>query len=120
MAKEINSREDIEKMVDLFYEELLKDQVIASFFTNTNWEHHKKVMSDFWENIIFYSGTFGGNPMAKHLELKKRIPFNKQHFKKWLQVFERVINKNFTGKNAEIAIIKAKEIGKIMVSFLVK
>lgn len=120
MAKDIKTRNDIEQLIDFFYDELLTDKNIAKFFVTTNWTKHKVVMCDFWENIILYSGEYGGNPMVKHLHLRKRIPFNKLHFSKWLTCFEKVIRAHYEGKNADLAIARAQQIGKVMLGTLTK
>jgi truncated hemoglobin YjbI len=52
MKKQIQSREDIEFLVDAFYKKVLKNTLIGHFFTEVaqfGLEQHMPVMYSFWE-----------------------------------------------------------------------
>ncbi len=75
MQKDIEDRKDIELLINSFYDKVKQDAIIGSFFTEVvqvNWEKHLPVMYNFWENIVFQTGSYNGNPMDKHLELNKK------------------------------------------------
>lgn len=66
MKKDIKNRKDIELLVNKFYDKVKADKSISHFFTDTvhvNWKQHL-VMYDFWENIVFFTGAYEGNPMT--------------------------------------------------------
>ena len=82
MKRDIESRKDIEYLINSFYEKVKKDEVIGFDVAKVNWEKHLPVMYDFWESIIFSINKYEANPMLLHTNLNKLIPFTKQHFKR--------------------------------------
>ena len=48
MKKDIQTKEDIGYLVDVFYDRVLKDEKIAHFFAHLNFEKHKPKMVQFW------------------------------------------------------------------------
>lgn len=49
--KEIENRKDIEFLVDEFYKQVVKDELIGFFFTEVialNMDQHMPIMYDFW------------------------------------------------------------------------
>src|SRR6476659_6587117 len=86
MKKDIENKQDIEKLVNSFYEKVKQDALIGFIFTDivrVNWERHLPVMYDFWENSLFYTGNYIGNPMEIHRHLHKRIPLTAEYFAQW-------------------------------------
>ncbi|HPW98479.1 MAG TPA: group III truncated hemoglobin, partial [Flavobacterium sp.] len=79
MKHDIQNREDIIKLVDVFYDKVKKDNVIGYIFSDiahVNWDLHLPRMYDFWENILFYTGNFDGNPMMTHKTLNEKAPMD--------------------------------------------
>ena len=69
MKTDIRNRKDIEKLINAFYDKVKVDEVIGYFFNDVakvNWEIHLPKMYDFWENILFYTANFEGNPMDEN------------------------------------------------------
>ncbi|WP_028121662.1 group III truncated hemoglobin [Epilithonimonas tenax] len=115
--KDITTREDIEILVQKFYQKLTKDDVIGFFFTDiAKIELHKHLpkMYDFWESILLGNPVYDGSPMAKHFPLNDVVAMEEKHFKRWLQVWEETIRENYAGKNAETAVTRALNIARIM------
>jgi len=86
MKKDIQTGADIKLLVDSFYEKVKTDTSIGYIFTDivrVNWEKHLPVMYDFWENSLFYTGSYDGNPMAIHKHLNRVVPLTRQHFKQY-------------------------------------
>ena len=87
MKRDIETKEDIKKLVDQFYEFVKADQQIARFFTvvvAVDWEKHLPKMYSFWEQVIFGSGEFRGNPMATHAAIHTKSPLSSEDFEQWL------------------------------------
>lgn len=104
MKTDIRHRKDIEKLVNLFYDKVKTDEVIGYLFTDVakvNWELHLPKMYDFWENILFFSANYEGNPMVKHKELHQKSTMTKTHFDHWNQLFIQTVDELFLGKKAE-------------------
>lgn len=117
MKKDIESKEDIKTLIDLFYEKVKSDDTIGFIFNDivkTNWEKHLPVMYCFWENVIFYTGNYSGQPLNFHMDLNTIIPLTLAHFKRWNQLFEDSVNELFAGANAENAKQKAVSISTVM------
>lgn len=117
MKKDIESRDDIELLVKNFYEKVKIDPVIGNIFTDiarVNWEKHLPVMFDFWENTIFYTGSYSGNPMKSHQNLNRLFPLTKEHFSRWNQLFASTIDELFEGDKAVLAKQRAISISTVM------
>ena len=74
MKNDITNRGDIEMLVNAFYDKVKTDDKIGLFFTDVihvNWEQHLPRMYDFWDNVLFQTGSYIGNPMQKCGIVKK-------------------------------------------------
>ncbi len=119
MKKDIQNRNDIEQLVDSFYTKVKSDDTIAYFFTEVvkvNWEKHLPRMYDFWENVLFQSGAFTGNPMARHQQINEHSKITDLHFARWIMLFEITVDELFSGANASLIKQRAKSIATIMQS----
>lgn len=117
VKKDIQTRKDIEILVAAFYEKVKADPVIGPIFTTiikVNWEKHLPVMYNFWENTIFYTGTYSGNPMASHKRLHQLFPLNNEHFQRWVSLFTSTVDELFEGEKASLAKQQAISISTIM------
>jgi len=118
MKKEIENREDLYLLVSEFYVKLLNDDNINHFFKelieDDGLEDHLQVLVDFWENILFYTGTYRRNAMRPHLIINQTKPFLKEHFKIWLNHFNNTIDKYFIGELAHAAKTRALSIATVM------
>ncbi|MDZ4680814.1 MAG: group III truncated hemoglobin [Saprospiraceae bacterium] len=117
MKADIQNRADIETLVNTFYEKVKKDEAISYFFTEVipvNWEHHLPIMYDFWENLLFATGNYEGNPMAKHKGIHRKSPLSMSHFQQWIRLFNETVNELFEGENAELIKQRAQSIATVM------
>jgi hemoglobin len=117
MKKGIEGRKDIEFLIETFYSKVRRDDVIGYIFNDVakvNWEHHTPLICDFWESILFQTGTFSGNPMVTHLNLHAISPLNKTHFDRWKELFMTTVDENFEGEKADLAKQKAQSIATMM------
>ena len=115
--KDIESRKDIESIIDKFYQQVIGDDVIGLFFTEVmelNWNVHIPIMYDFWETTLLGSMTYKGNPMLKHLSINEKKPLEPKHFNRWLELWENTIRDNFVGAKANEAIERANQIAALM------
>jgi len=104
MKTDIRNRKDFEKLVNTFYDKIKTDAVIGYLFNDVakvNWEKHLPKMYDFWENILFYTADYDGNPMEKHKELHQKSPLNPSHFNHWNMLFTKTVDEIFEGKKAD-------------------
>ena len=113
-AKDITGRVEIELLVNTFYEKVNKNKGLSPMFAEVHWETHLPVMYDFWENTLFFTGSYDGNPMKIHQDLHRRIPFTEAHFQQWIKLFYETIDELFEGVIAETARQRALSISTIM------
>jgi len=117
VKKDIESGKDIKWLIDHFYEEVKKDPVIGYIFNEVielNWGKHLPVMYSFWENTLFYTGSYTGNPMIKHQHIHEITPLRAEHFDRWTTLFIATIDNYFTGEKADLAKQRALSIAEIM------
>lgn len=115
--KKLESREDIELLVNSFYNKVVKDETIGFFFKDVikvDWDKHLPKMYSFWESILFGQMSYKGNPMAVHFPINQMEAMEKKHFEKWLELWKQTIEENFTGQNASMAIAKSENIANLM------
>jgi hemoglobin len=95
--------------------------VIGFIFTEVvelSWEKHIPVMYSFWYSILFGKTTYNGNPMFKHIELNKKTELTKEHFERWIELWNETVKENFEGEKADEAVQRAQNIASIMQSKL--
>jgi hemoglobin len=117
MKKDISNRADIQQLVDTFYIKVRADETIGYLFNDVaqvNWEQHLPRMYDFWENILFQTGSFKGNPMAAHVQLHQKSPLSAAHFDRWQQLFNATVDELFEGDMAELIKQRALSIATMM------
>ncbi len=117
MKKDLKNRKDIELAITTFYDKVKKDDVIGYIFNDiakVNWEKHLPIMFDFWENAIFYTGNYTGDPMNIHRHLHRVTPLTPSHFERWNELFVSTIDELFKGGNAELAKQRALSISTVM------
>lgn len=115
--KKLETRQDIEHLVNSFYDKVVRDGTIGSFFNDVakvNWNSHLPKMYSFWESILFGQMTYKGNPMGAHFPINEFQAMEKRHFERWLELWISTIEENFTGENADMAVYKAQNIAKLM------
>lgn len=117
MKKDIQTKADIIKMVDQFYELVKKDSLLGPIFTDVSkvdWVSHLPKMYDFWENILFYSANYSGSPMAVHKELHQKSTMTQEHFQHWNALFNQTVDKLFEGAKADEIKNRAMNISAVM------
>jgi hemoglobin len=122
--KDIENRQDIDALMRLFYERAIADGTIGYIFTdvaNLDLEHHLPIIGDFWETMLFQSGSYaqhGRNPLQVHAALNEKVELLPKHFRRWLEIFERSVDELFTGERAEFLKMRAAAIANRMLNFV--
>ncbi|QCX53005.1 group III truncated hemoglobin [Elizabethkingia sp. JS20170427COW] len=115
--RDISTREDIELLVDTFYNKVMIDDYIGPFFNEiakVNWGKHLPIMYSFWESILFGKMTYKGNPMMKHFPINEIKALEKDHFNHWVKLWTESVEELFQGEYADAAIYKASNIANLM------
>ena len=117
IKKDIENREDIELLINRFYDKVKPDPVIGFIFTDImkiNWQEHLPAIYNFWENTVLYTGNYSGNLMQVHRHINEIIPLSTPQFQRWTDLFCSTVDELFEGEKAIIAKQRAISISTIM------
>lgn len=115
--KDIANREDIERLVDAFYERVKGNKDIGFIFSDivkVDWAHHLPRMYAFWASLLLGELSYGGNPMQQHIALSLRAPLGDREFAVWLRLFTETVDALYEGIKAEEAKQKAENLAQLM------
>jgi len=114
---DIDSREDVERLVDTFYDRIRTDDVLGPIFNDVarvDWAEHLPKMYAFWDAVLFGTAGFKGNPLAVHLQLAELTPLGAREFDRWLALFQANVDGLFSGPVADEAKVRAARIAVVM------
>ncbi len=117
MKKDIQDRNDLLRLLTLFYSKLLADSSISYLFTEIakiDLPHHLDTLVDFWDNILFQKDVYRKNAMQPHLVIHQKSPLQKHHFETWLRYFGESVDELFEGEKAFLAKERALSIATVM------
>ncbi len=79
------STQDIERLVDRFYDRVRIDPILGPIFGAAveDWVEHKHTLVSFWSSVTLGTGSYRGNPMAAH----RPHPIRTAHFDHWLALW---------------------------------
>ncbi|MBB6612965.1 group III truncated hemoglobin [Pontibacter sp. Tf4] len=112
MKRDIENEEDIKLLVDTFYDHVNKDELLGPVFNDfakIDWDHHLPLMYRFWSTVLFGSMSYKGQPFPKHM----RLPINREHFGRWIELFLKTVDELFEGMMAEEIKQKATSIAQV-------
>jgi len=118
MKKEIESREDIARLVNAFYAKIRQDELLGPIFNShiadEQWPAHLEKLTDFWETNLFGIPKFKGSPTMAHFKVDKNLDYkvDQVHFGQWLNLWFQTIDSLFEGELAT----RAKEAARRMAS----
>ncbi len=115
MANELHDiacLDDIKNLVDTFYEQVRKDDLIGPIFNERiedRWPEHLEKMYRFWETILLDNHSYFGSPFPPHATM----PIEKEHFNRWLAIFEKTLQQLFQGPVADEAMWRAGKMAQM-------
>lgn len=101
-VKDISAFEDVKKLVDVFYDRIREDELLAPIFNEViqdRWPQHLDIMYRFWQTVLLGEHTYFGSPFVPHAKL----PVEHKHFQTWLKLFNKTVDDLFKGKIADEA-----------------
>lgn len=117
MKHDIRNKDDLKVLVDRFYEKICKDDVLGPFFNEVvqvDWDRYLPLLYDFWENVLFYTGNYSGNPMEVHRNLHQKYRLQLRYFTRWNMLFNSMVDELFEGENANAIKHKAQTMSTII------
>ena len=115
--RDIQTREDLHLLMSAFYVKLLNDSQVNFIFTEIakiDLEPHLIELVDFWEQMLFNTGSYRKNVLQIHLDINEKIKLSEAHFAIWLNYFNLTIDENFSGETAENMKTRALSIATVM------
>ncbi len=103
--RDLENRDDINKLVKSFYSKVRKNEEIGYFFNNSiqDWDTHLEKLTDFWESNLFFTGSFKGNPAIAHVKVDQEHDHSitEYHFGIWMNLWFQTIEELFEGEMAQ-------------------
>jgi hemoglobin len=113
--RDIETREDCERLVRAFYTRALEDPVIGFIFTDVarlDLEAHVPVIASFWETILLGARSYGGGAFRPHAALHAQVGLRAGHFERWLVLWRATVDELFAGERAELAKAHAERVAQ--------
>lgn len=110
-AKVLCTEDEIESMVHDFYALVRRDEMLGPIFNAhiDDWDHHLKLLVDFWSSILLRTGRFSGTPMPKHIALPG---LTAELFQRWLVLFHEITSTRTNQAMGEQAYAMAQRIAQ--------
>ena len=115
MNFDIQNKEDVQKLVNTFYDKVKIDDLIGPIFNEKigdRWGAHLQTMYQFWETILLEESSYSGRPFPPHAQL----PISDLHFERWLVLFQQTLDELFEGEVAQEAFWRAEKMAIMFAS----
>lgn len=102
LKKEIEQIEDIQLLVNSFYDKVRNDKLLGPIFDKIiqdRWPEHLEKMYRFWQTVLLDEHTYHGSPFPPHA----KMPVELEHFNQWIALFFETVDDLFIGEKAERA-----------------
>lgn len=113
--KDISTIEDINLLVDNFYQKIRENELLSPIFNRIiqdRWPQHLEKMYRFWQTVLLGEHTYFGSPFPPHAKL----PVNQQHFDTWLLLWHATIDSHFLGEKATEAKWRGNKMAEMFLS----
>ncbi|MEP1472549.1 MAG: group III truncated hemoglobin [Halieaceae bacterium] len=103
---DLDSRERIDAFVDLFYQQMLSDEILAPIFVDVagiDLAVHLPHIKDYWSKLLLGEESYRRHTMNIHRQLHSKRALEPADFERWLQTFVSTVDANFSGHKAERA-----------------
>lgn len=118
---DLDSRENIENFVDLFYAMLLVDEQLAPIFVDVasvDLDVHLPHIKNYWSKLLLGERTYQRHTMNIHRRLHAKRPLEEADFQRWLDTFLACLKAHYEGprsdRAAEIAATIASNMAKAL------
>lgn len=111
--RDIQTREDCERLVRAFYGKAMTDPMIGFLFTDVaklDLEEHVPVITSFWATMLLGERSYGGGAFAPHVSLHRKAGLRGPHFERWLVLWSGTVDELFVGERAEEAKAHAQRV----------
>ena len=101
----------IERVVHGFYDRIRADEVLGPIFSAviTDWQPHLDKMCAFWSSMLLMTKRYDGRPVPAHVKIPD---LGKDHFARWLGLFETTARELAPPKAAELFIDRGHRVAQ--------
>ncbi|CAA9511044.1 MAG: hypothetical protein AVDCRST_MAG85-2344 [uncultured Solirubrobacteraceae bacterium] len=113
--RDIETREDCERLVRAFYGQAFEDPTIGFVFTDVvglDLEAHVPRITDFWTTVLLGDKRYGGSAFNPHVAVHAKVALEERHFERWLQLWFGTVDDRFKGEKANQAKIHALRVAQ--------
>ena len=110
---DLDSPARIEEMVDLFYQRVLEDPLLAPVFLEVagiDLQQHLPTICQYWYKMLLGEQDYQRHMMAKHRALDDREPLTGEHHERWLGHFMANLEGRFAGPMTDRARLIAQRV----------
>ncbi|AFT69712.1 hypothetical protein B5T_01430 [Alloalcanivorax dieselolei B5] len=97
---DLDSPEQIDRMVSLFYQRILEDPLLAPVFLEVariDLDEHLPLIAAFWKKLLLGDDRYNRHMMAKHRAVDDKMPLTGAHHERWLALFVASLDEHFDG-----------------------
>jgi hemoglobin len=112
LKTDIINLNDIKVLVDNFYTKIRDEKLLGPIFNGIigdNWPAHLSKMYGFWQTLLLDTPAYSGSPFLKHAKL----PIAKEHFDRWMELFNETVDEHFAGVKADEAKWRAARMSEM-------
>lgn len=110
---DLNTADNIIRFVDLFYQKIFQDGLLAPIFTEVakvNVLEHKQHIYAYWQKLLLADPAYQRNTMEVHRRLNDKQRLRPEEYRQWLALFKQTADEGFSGAYTERAVKIAENI----------
>lgn len=114
---DIGGRTDLVELLTAFYTDAYADDLLGPVFVGVakmDLQVHLPVICDFWETVLFRTGSYQRNALIPHRNLNQLTPLTPAHFARWLALWIANVDRHYAGAHADFAKLQATRIADAM------
>lgn len=103
---DLDTPSNIERFVNAFYVQVLRDPELAPIFLDVakiDLDKHLPLICRYWEKLLLGNPSYQRHTMDIHRAVHKQQPFTDEHFSRWLRLFVATCDSLCSGPFAEKA-----------------
>lgn len=112
---DITTSAEVRDLIVTFYNRAFRDDLLGTVFVDIakmDLDAHLPVMCQFWETVLFRTGTYRGNAYIPHADLHAKVELTAPMFERWLKIWGETVDERFAGPRADRARDQAARIAK--------
>lgn len=116
MVVDLAGRDDLERLLRDFYSRAFEDELLRHVFVDVvhmDLEEHLPKIVDFWQKVLFNTGTYDGRVMEVHRRVHGRVPLTPAHFSRWLELWRASLDAGFAGPVTDQADAHAQRMAAV-------